>query len=85
MSQQAALPERGLENIVQRSFYPLIWNVALADQAEDGRIERCYVPLPIGKGARAIVDPVQLKQNVAAWAATLSILADSNATFRGKK
>ena len=56
LSQQAALPERGLENIVQRSFYPLIWNVALADQAEDGRIERCYVPLPIGKGAGAIVD-----------------------------
>jgi Zn-dependent M28 family amino/carboxypeptidase len=32
-----------------------------------------------------IVDPVQLKQNVAAWAATLSILADSSATFRSKK
>jgi hypothetical protein len=32
-----------------------------------------------------IVDPVQLKQNVAAWAATLSILADSTATFRAKK
>ena len=32
-----------------------------------------------------IVDPVQLKQNVAAWAATLSILADSNVTFRPKK
>ena len=33
----------------------------------------------------AIVDPVQLKQNVAAWAATLSILADSNATFRRRR
>jgi len=30
----------------------------------------------------AIVDPVQLRQNVAAWAATLSILADSNFDFR---
>ena len=33
----------------------------------------------------AIVDPQQLRQNVAAWAATLSILADSSATFRSKK
>ena len=32
-----------------------------------------------------IVDRAQLNQNVAAWAATLSILADSNATFRSKK
>jgi Zn-dependent M28 family amino/carboxypeptidase len=32
-----------------------------------------------------IVDRVQLNQNVAAWAATLSILADSSATFREKK
>jgi len=30
----------------------------------------------------AIVDPRQLRQNVAAWAATLSILADSNFDFR---
>jgi Zn-dependent M28 family amino/carboxypeptidase len=30
----------------------------------------------------AIVDPVQLRQNVAAWAATLSILADSSFDFR---
>jgi hypothetical protein len=30
----------------------------------------------------AIVDPVQLRQNVAAWAATLSILADTNFDFR---
>jgi len=30
----------------------------------------------------SIVDPVQLRQNVAAWAATLSILADSNFDFR---
>jgi Zn-dependent M28 family amino/carboxypeptidase len=30
----------------------------------------------------AIVDPVQLRQNVAAWAATLSVLADSNFNFR---
>jgi len=30
----------------------------------------------------AIVDPVQLRQNVAAWAATLSVLADSNFDFR---
>jgi len=30
----------------------------------------------------AIVDPVQLRQNVAAWAVTLSILADSNFDFR---
>ena len=30
----------------------------------------------------AIVDPVQLRQNVAAWAATLSILADSEFDFR---
>jgi Zn-dependent M28 family amino/carboxypeptidase len=29
-----------------------------------------------------IVDPAQLRQNVAAWAATLSILADSNFDFR---
>lgn len=33
----------------------------------------------------AIVDRTQLNQNVAAWAATLSILADSSATFREKK
>jgi Zn-dependent M28 family amino/carboxypeptidase len=33
----------------------------------------------------AIVDRAQLNQNVAAWAATLSILADSNATFRSRK
>ena len=32
-----------------------------------------------------IVDRAQLNQNVAAWAATLSILADSSATFREKK
>ena len=30
----------------------------------------------------AIVDPVQLRQNVAAWTATLSILADSGFDFR---
>ena len=30
----------------------------------------------------AIVDPVQLRQNVAAWVATLSILADSTFDFR---
>ena len=30
----------------------------------------------------AIVDPTQLRQNVAAWAATLSILADTNFDFR---
>jgi Zn-dependent M28 family amino/carboxypeptidase len=30
----------------------------------------------------AIVDPVQLRQNVAAWAATLNVLADSNFNFR---
>ena len=30
----------------------------------------------------AIVDPAQLRQNVAAWAATLSILADTDADFR---
>jgi len=33
----------------------------------------------------AIVDPVQLRQNVAAWAATLSILADTNVDFRKAK
>jgi Zn-dependent M28 family amino/carboxypeptidase len=32
----------------------------------------------------AIVDPQQLKQNVAAWAATLSVLADSTLDFRRK-
>jgi len=33
----------------------------------------------------AIVDPVQLRQNVAAWAATLSILADTSFDFRKVK
>jgi len=33
----------------------------------------------------AIIDPEQLRQNVAAWAATLSILADTNADFRKVK
>lgn len=33
----------------------------------------------------AIVDPQQLKQNVAAWAATLSVLADSTVDFRRKR
>ena len=33
----------------------------------------------------AIVDPQQLSQNVAAWAATLSILADTNVDFRRVK
>ena len=33
----------------------------------------------------AIVDPVQLRQNVAAWTATLAIIADSDVTFRGAK
>jgi Zn-dependent M28 family amino/carboxypeptidase len=33
----------------------------------------------------AIVDPAQLRQNVAAWAATLSILADTDADFRKTK
>jgi Zn-dependent M28 family amino/carboxypeptidase len=33
----------------------------------------------------AIVDPLQLKQNVAAWAATLETIADSDVTFRGTK
>ena len=33
----------------------------------------------------AIVDPEQLKQNVAAWAATLDILADSKVDFRALK
>ena len=32
----------------------------------------------------AIVDPQQLRQNVAAWAATLSILADTSVDFRKK-
>ena len=30
----------------------------------------------------AIVDPVQLRQNVAAWAATLYMIADSDVDFR---
>jgi Zn-dependent M28 family amino/carboxypeptidase len=33
----------------------------------------------------AIVDPVQLRQNVAAWAATLDMLADSTTDFRSAK
>jgi Zn-dependent M28 family amino/carboxypeptidase len=33
----------------------------------------------------AIVDPVQLRQNVAAWAATLSVLADTSIDFRKAK
>jgi Zn-dependent M28 family amino/carboxypeptidase len=33
----------------------------------------------------AIIDPQQLRQNVAAWAATLSILADTNVDFRKVK
>jgi len=33
----------------------------------------------------AIIDPERLRQNVAAWAATLSILADTNADFRKVK
>jgi Zn-dependent M28 family amino/carboxypeptidase len=33
----------------------------------------------------AIVDPQQLKQNVAAWAATLSIMADTEVDFRKMK
>jgi len=33
----------------------------------------------------AIVDPAQLRQNVAAWAATLSILADTSFDFRKTK
>ena len=34
----------------------------------------------------AIVDPQQLKQNVAAWAAVLETIANSDVTFRtGKK
>lgn len=33
----------------------------------------------------AIVDPAQLRQNVAAWATTLSILADSSVDFRKAK
>lgn len=33
----------------------------------------------------AIIDPKQLSQNVAAWAATLSILADTNIDFRKAK
>jgi len=33
----------------------------------------------------AIVDPAQLRQNVAAWAATLSVLADSGHDFRKAK
>ena len=32
-----------------------------------------------------IVDPQQLKQNVAAWVATLSIIAGSTANFRTQK
>jgi Zn-dependent M28 family amino/carboxypeptidase len=32
----------------------------------------------------AIVDPEQLKQNVAAWAATLYMLANSDIDFRAK-
>jgi Zn-dependent M28 family amino/carboxypeptidase len=33
----------------------------------------------------AIVDPLQLKQNVAAWTATLAVIANSDVTFRGEK
>jgi Zn-dependent M28 family amino/carboxypeptidase len=33
----------------------------------------------------AIIDPAQLRQNVAAWAATLSILADTGVDFRKVK
>jgi hypothetical protein len=33
----------------------------------------------------AIVDPAQLRQNVAAWAATLSVLADTSFDFRKQK
>jgi len=33
----------------------------------------------------AIVDPVQLKQNVAAWAATLYMIADSDVDFRAAR
>jgi Zn-dependent M28 family amino/carboxypeptidase len=33
----------------------------------------------------AIVDPVQLRQNVAAWAATLEMVADSDTDFRAGK
>ena len=33
----------------------------------------------------AIVDPAQLRQNVAAWAATLSVLADTGINFRKAK
>ena len=32
-----------------------------------------------------IVDPVQLRQNVAAWAATLEMVADSDIDFRAGK
>jgi hypothetical protein len=33
----------------------------------------------------AIVDPVQLRQTVAAWAATLYMVADSEVNFRAGK
>ena len=33
----------------------------------------------------AIVDPLQLRQNVAAWAATLDVIADSDVDFRAAK
>ena len=32
----------------------------------------------------SVVDPVQLKQNVAAWAAVLYLIADSDVDFRTK-
>jgi hypothetical protein len=33
----------------------------------------------------AIIDPQQLRQNVAAWAATLSVLGDTSVDFRKVK
>ena len=55
LAMQAAVPERGLEDVVERGLDPIIRNVVFADEAEDRRVERRDVTLPIRKGALAIL------------------------------
>jgi hypothetical protein len=55
LTQNAPVPEGGLEDVVQRSLDSLVKDVIFADQAENGRVERRDMPLPLSERPLPIV------------------------------
>jgi hypothetical protein len=55
LAQQAAVPQRGLKDVVERDLDPFIGYVVLTNEAEDSGIERRDVPFPFGKGAFSVL------------------------------